>query len=515
MSERRIGRIRTAVVRGVRARLVTVEVHRGQGLPRQTLVGLAGSAVRESLDRIHAACSHCGLSLAPRRTVINLAPAGLRKSGAGLDLPIALALLAADGRFDAAALEDRLVIGELGLDGRVRGVNGVLPAALAAREADLAGLLVPRANAGEAAAVPGLEVHAVEDLQTAAAHAGGERRAPIVRESSDEPQSPGESVDLAAVAGLATARYALEVAAAGGHHLLLSGPPGGGKTLLARALPGILPPLRFEESLAASAVHSVVGALRGRGLLRTPAFRAPHHSISPAGLVGGGNPLRPGEISLATHGVLFLDELPEFPRQALECLRQPLEEGCVRISRANESHEFPARFQLVAAMNECPCGRGPASDACMCGDLEVERYRRRASGPLLDRIDLFVAVERLPLAKLDAVHDAEDSASVRERVIRARRTQRRRWRAAGLPIRVNARLPARGLVENIGVQPAALRVARDTAESLGLSARAWHRMLRVARTCADLEGADTIGEQTLLRALRFRAEEAGSTPAAV
>lgn len=353
MAEARIGRVRTAVIHGVRAEIVTVEVHRGSGLPRQTIVGLAGGAVRESLDRIHSACGHAGLSLAPRRTVINLAPAGLRKSGAALDLPIALGLLAADGLLEPLPLRSMLCLGELGLDGRVRAVNGVLPAALAAREAGVEELLVPEDNGAEAAAVPGLAVRVVASLEEAADHAAGQRCAPraIAAEPDDDSACAGR-VDLAEIRGLPTARRALEIAAVGGHHLLLSGPPGAGKTLLARALAGLLPPLEFDQTLQASAVHSVVGALRGRGLLLRRPFRAPHHSVTPAGLVGGGVPLRPGEISLATHGVLFLDELPEFRRQALECLRQPLEEGTVCITRANEAHVFPARFQLVAAMNE-------------------------------------------------------------------------------------------------------------------------------------------------------------------
>ncbi|NKB89678.1 MAG: YifB family Mg chelatase-like AAA ATPase [Acidobacteria bacterium] len=347
----KLARLMSATIAGVRAQLVTVEVHRGKGLPTQSIVGLPGSAVRESLDRVHAACAHHGFGLPPRRTTINLAPAGIRKTGAALDLPIALGLLVADGTLPDDQLSNELCLGELSLDGELRAVRGVLPAVVAARGDGIRRVVVPPPNAAEAAAVEGIEVIALRDLRGVVEWATGDRQPePIPVERQPPAGAPTE--DLSEIRGNPIARRALEIAAAGGHHLLLAGPPGSGKTLLARALPGLLPELEFEAALECSGVYSVVGMLDGRGLMSARPFRAPHHSATVAGLLGGGNPIRPGEISLATSGVLFMDELPEFSRGAIEALREPLEAGCVRLARAQESHEFPANFQLVAAMNE-------------------------------------------------------------------------------------------------------------------------------------------------------------------
>lgn len=507
-----LSRIRSAVIRGVHATLITVEAYRGKGLPRQTIVGLPGSAVRESLDRIHAACSHCGLALPPRRTTINLAPAGTRKSGAALDLPIAVALLVADGVVPVRRFESALCLGELSLDGRTQPVPGILPAAMAARAASLRRVLVPAANVDEARAVPDVQALPIDSLDDIVAWARGERQLEASEGSTSMTPSQPVGIDLADVRGQEVARRALELAAAGGHHLLLSGPPGAGKTLLAGALPGLLPPLDFDEALEVSAVHSVVGGLHGRGLLQDRPFRAPHHGITAAGLMGGGTPLRPGEISLATHGVLFLDELPEFRRNALESLRQPLEQGEALIVRAGETCRFPARFQLVAAMNECPCGRGPGDDACTCGDLEIARYRRRVSGALVDRIDIFVAVDRTCLRELVHTNAGEPSAEVRKRVVAARQLQRQRNRHFGaVPTGLNAALPARRLDVVCGLGPSLLNKVQRFADDLRLSARGWHRMLRVARTIADLDGTTQVQEQHALEALRYRPEAASGT----
>ena len=521
-STKSLGAIRSAVIAGVQATLVTVEVYRGDGLPRETIVGLAGTAVRESLERIRSACKQNGHDLKPRRTTVNLAPADHPKGGTGLDLPIALGILAADGRVDAGRLRSCVCLGELGLDGSIRPVAGVLPAALAARRAKLGDLMVPRANAAEAAAVPDLKLIAVGSLGDAIAYAEGRLSAvPVVVPSPPEARP---HVDLAQIVGQAGARRALEIAAAGGHHLLMVGIPGCGKTLLARALPGILPGLSFEEALEASTVYSAAGKLGGRGLLNERPFRAPHHSVTVAGLIGGGVPPRPGEVSLALHGVLFLDELPEFRREVLEALRQPLEEARLELVRGGCSVSLPARFQLVAAMNPCPCGRRQDDAGCRCGEGQVRAYWRRLSGPLLDRIDLVVGVERAPVDKLiEGATGFESSACVRERVAHARDLQAERLQQclaadadSGAPLAslTNASIPARKLAEICALSPALRRTASREAETVRLSARGWHRVLRVARTIADLDGSEAIEARHLAEAFQYRQEIAHAAPTA-
>jgi magnesium chelatase family protein len=498
-----LARVNSFTLDGVAARRVWVEADvRKAGLPAFAVVGLADKAVREARERVRAAITNAGYVFPDGRITINLAPAYLRKIGPAFDLPLAVAIIAAGGELGAESLVGTAIAGELSLNGDVRAIRGALAIAESARAHGIPRLVVPRARAREAALVREVEVIGVEELAETVEVLRGVREPAPIPAPVTEPDTGVDEPDLADVRGHNGLIPALEVAAAGGHNLFLHGPPGTGKTMLARRLPGLLPPLTQHEAIEVTRLHSVAGLHDGAGLVERRPFRAPHHTISASGLVGGGSQPAPGEATLAHHGVLFLDELSEFTRPALEALRQPLEDGHVTIVRAQRVMVFPTRVTLVAASNPCPCGMGER--ACRCTAADLARHQRRLSGPLLDRIDVSVTVAR-PSADALRSQAAPSSAELRPRILAAR--ERQTARLAGTGLTCNAQLTARLLRERCDATPAALRLLYELHDRNRLSARGHGRILRVARTVADLDGADAVASEHILRAASLRLDD--------
>lgn len=496
-----------AAIQGINATLVTIEVNALRGI-RFFLVGLPDNAVKESHERIQSAFQYNGLKFPSKQIIVNMAPADIRKEGSAYDLPIAIGILAADGVISSERLGKYLIMGELGLDGGIMPVKGVLPITLKAKEAGYEGIIIPTANASEAAVVEGIKVYAADNILQVIRFLNGEEEiAPhsIDIEKDFYSQQSSFPFDFSEVRGQESVKRAFEVAAAGGHNLIMVGPPGSGKSMMAKRLPSILPPLTLQESLETTKIHSVSGHLPdGVSLITQRPFRSPHHTISPVALCGGGSNPRPGEISLAHNGVLFLDELPEFSRDVLEVMRQPLEDRKICVARASYKVEYPAGVMFVASMNPCPCGYyNHPTKACVCSPAQVQRYLNKISGPLLDRIDLQIEIVPVPFEKISDAREGESSADIRKRVIAARKIQEQRY--ANEPgVHCNAQMPPKLINKYASIDKQSLTMLRTAMERLNLSARAYDRILKVARTIADLEASENILSHHIAEAIGYR-----------